>query len=30
MDIQDEFEARTDIKKALAEKLATLPTSPGI
>ena len=30
MDIQDEFAAGTDIKKALAEKLATLPTSPGV
>ena len=30
MDIQDELSARTDIKKALAEKLATLPTSPGV
>ncbi len=30
MDIQDELAARTDIKKALAEKLATLPTSPGV
>ena len=30
MDIQDELAARTDIKHALAEKLATLPTSPGV
>jgi len=30
METQDELEARSDIKKALAEKLATLPTSPGV
>ncbi len=30
MDIQDDAEERTDIKKALAEKLATLPASPGV
>ena len=30
MDIQDDAAERTDIKKALAEKLATLPLSPGV
>ncbi len=30
MDIQDDAAERTDIKKALAEKLATLPASPGV
>ncbi len=30
MDTLDEDAARTDIKKALYEKLATLPTSPGV
>ena len=30
MDSHDEFTARTEIKKALYEKLATLPASPGI
>jgi excinuclease ABC subunit C len=30
MDIPDELAARTDIKKALVEKLATLPASPGV
>ncbi len=30
MDTLDELAARTDIKKALYEKLATLPTSPGV
>jgi excinuclease ABC subunit C len=30
MDSHDEFTARTEIKKALYEKLATLPTSPGV
>ncbi len=30
MDTQDELAARTDIKRALVEKLTTLPTSPGV
>jgi len=30
MDTLDELAARTDIKKVLHEKLATLPTSPGV
>jgi len=30
MDIQDDAAEHTDIKKALAEKLATLPSSPGV
>jgi excinuclease ABC subunit C len=30
MDMQDEVTGRTDIKKALLEKLATLPASPGV
>jgi len=30
MDIEDELPARTDRKKALVEKLGTLPPSPGV
>ncbi len=30
MDMQDEVATRSDIKKALAEKLGTLPASPGV
>ena len=30
MEMQDELAARSDIKKALAEKLSTLPASPGV
>jgi excinuclease ABC subunit C len=30
MDIKDELATRTDLKKALIEKLSTLPASPGV